>query len=283
MEKNIEELNSVEIMKAMYKEILELKEKINNKTEEKVDKLEGKFEKLEGKFDGLEGKFDVLEGKFDGLEGKFDGLEGKFDELGDEVKNIKKDVSDLNNKVDNLTDNVNKLNSDSEKMKEDIKEIKATLDEHSKTLSEHTKILNKHTKKLEEHDERFATLENKTDKICKNLDDLGKTEKLHFEYTTNKFNRIEQKIDTNFKYLDEKIDTTKNNLISETADILETFSLATTKSIKNIENKIENEKKERVLDIGQIKGLNDYNKIILRNLESRISILEEESEKYNLD
>lgn len=276
MEKNIEELNSVEIMKAMYKEILELKEKINNKTEEKVDKLEGKFDKLEGKFEGLEGKFDRLEGKFDGL--------------GDEVKNIKKDVSDLNNKVDNLTDNVNKLNSDSEKMKEDIEEIKTTLDEHkkildehSKTLSEHTKILNKNTKKLEEHDERFATLENKTDKICKNLEDLGKTEKLHFEYTTNKFNRIEQKNDTNFKYLDEKIDTTKNNLISETTDILETFSLATTKSIKNIENKIDNEKNERILDIGQIKGLNDYNKIILRNLESRISILEEESEKYNLN
>ena len=41
---------------------------------------------------------------------------------------------------------------------------------------------------------------------------LGRTEKLHFEYTSNKFNRLEQKIDSNFKYLDEKIDNTKNKL-----------------------------------------------------------------------
>lgn len=252
MERKFEELNNEELIKVIYKEILEIKEKMNNKTEEKIDRLENKVNKIDNKVDGLD------------------------------------------NKVNAIDDKVDKVNKE---MKEDIKEIKSTLDEHtkildehtktlaehSKILTEHTKILNKHTKKLEEHDEKFANLENQTDKICKNLDDLGKTEKLHFEYTTNKFNRIEQKIDSNFKYLDEKIDTTKNNLVSETSDILETFSLATTKSIKNIENKIDNEKNERMLDIGQIKGLNDYNKIILRNLESRISILEEESEKYNLN
>ena len=34
-------------------------------------------------------------------------------------------------------------------------------------------------------------------------------------------------------------------------------------------------------EIDKINGINDYNKIILRNLESRICILEEEREKYN--
>ena len=106
---------------------------------------------------------------------------------------------------------------------------------------------------------------------------------MHFEYTSNKFNRLEQKIDSNFKYLDEKIENTKSKLVSETTDVLGSFSIAATKSIKNIENKIDNEKNERILEIDQIKGINDYNKIILRNLESRICILEEESEKYNLN
>ena len=103
------------------------------------------------------------------------------------------------------------------------------------------------------------------------------------EYITNKFNRIEQKIDSNFKYLDEKVDNTKNKLASEIIEIFESFSIATAKSIKNIENKIDNEKNERILEIDKIKGLNDYNKIILKNLESRITILEEESEKYNIN
>ena len=53
--------------------------------------------------------------------------------------------------------------------------------------------------------------------------------------------------------------------------------------MKNIENKIDNEKNERILEIDKVKGINDYHKIILRNLESRICILEEESEKYTLN
>ena len=93
---------------------------------------------------------------------------------------------------------------------------------------------------------------------------------------------MEQKIDSNFKYLDEKIDNTKNKLVSEATDVFESFSMAATKSIKNIENKIDNEKHERIIEIGNIKGMDDYNKIILRNLESRISILEEENEKYTI-
>ena len=176
--KNIEELNNIELMKVIYKELMEIKLAIDNRTEEKVDKL---------------------------------------------------------------------------------------------------------SDKIDEHDKRFEILENKMDKMSKNLDDLSRNEKSHFEYISNKFNRLEQKVDSNFKYLDEKIDNTKNKLVSETTEVLESFSIAATKSIKNIESKIDNEKNERVLQIDQIKGMNDYNKIILRNLESRICILEEESEKYNIN
>lgn len=115
------------------------------------------------------------------------------------------------------------------------------------------------------------------------LDNLDKVKKLHFEYTTNKFNRIEQKIDSNFKYLDEKIDNTKNKLASEITDIFESFSVATTKSIKNLENKMDNEKNERIMEISKMRNLNDYDRIILKNLESRITILEEESQNYEVN
>ena len=107
-----------------------------------------------------------------------------------------------------------------------------------------------------------------------------RTEKLHFEYITNKFNRMEQRIDSNFKYLDEKIDNTKNKLVTDISDSLERFSITTTKLIDNIEKKIDTEVRERKLEISKLNGFNDYDKIILNNLESRISILEEENEKY---
>ena len=94
--------------------------------------------------------------------------------------------------------------------------------------------------KTEEQDKKFDSLDNKIDKISKNLDDLSRNEKSHFEYTTNKFNRLEQKLDSNFKYLDEKNDSTKNKLVLDINDILDNFSIATTKSINNLENKIKN-------------------------------------------
>ena len=174
--------------------------------------------------------------------------EKKIDKLSIMLENTQKEVSDMHKEIGNLN---NKLN------------------EHTKILNNHTEILDAHTENFEENDKRFESLEIKLDKISKNLDDLSRTEKLHFEYITNKFNRMEQKIDSNFKYLDEKIDNTKNKLVSEVTDEFESFSMATTKFIKNIE-------------IDNIKGMDDYNKIILRNLESRISILEEETEKYTI-
>ena len=52
------------------------------------------------------------------------------------------------------------------------------------------------------------------------------------------------------------------------------------KKINDLDNKIEKEKDERVMEIAKIEGINDYDKIILKNLEGRICILEEETEKY---
>ena len=63
-------------------------------------------------------------------------------------------------------------------------------------------------------------------------------------------------------------------------DDVEIFDKITCKAIKNIENKKDNEKEERKYVIENIKNLSDYDRIVLKNLESRISILEEESEKY---
>ena len=182
-------------------------------------------------------------------------------EIYKEIKEIKQSINKTDEKLEKLSEKVDKLND--------------KVDEHDKRFES----LGNKTDKLSEN---FESLEQKTDKISKSLDDLSRTEKLHFEYTTNKFSRLDQKLDSNFKYLDEKINNTKNKLVSEATDIFESFSIATTKSIKNIENKIDNEKHERIIEIGNIKGMDDYNKIILRNLESRISILEEESEKYTV-
>lgn len=108
-------------------------------------------------------------------------------------------------------------------------------------------ILDKHTEKLEEHDQRFENLEKKTDKIDRKLDNLDKIERLHFEYTRNKFGRLDKKMDSNFSCLD---------------------------------NKIDNETEERKVDISRIEGIKDFDRIVLSDFGSRISILEEESEKY---
>ena len=91
----------------------------------------------------------------------------------------------------------------------------------------------------------------KIDKLIENLNVSDKVEKLHFEYVRNKFKRLEQKVDSNFKELNDKI----NN-------------------IRDIIIKFDNIK---------FKGINDYERIVLNDLESRISILEEETETYKLD
>ncbi len=121
----------------------------------------------------------------------------------------------------------------------------------------------------QENNKRFDAIENK----------LKEHEKILKEHD-KKFNILEQKIDYNFKYLDEKIDNVKNQLVSEISKELNNFSVITSKLIANIEKKVDKETNERKTDILKVK---DFNKIILNDFGSRISILEEESEKYNLN
>lgn len=175
----------------------------------------------------------------------------------------------------------------------EVTETKTIVEGHTKLLEEHTKILKKHEKILEEHtiklenlekvqQEHTAKLENlekvqqehtiklerleegqefnfkkiidhnlKIDKLIENLNVSDKVEKLHFEYVRNKFDRLERKVDSNFKELNDKI-----------------------KDIRDVIIKFDNL---------NFKGINDYERIVLNDLESRISILEEESETYKLN
>ena len=137
------------------------------------------------------------------------------------------------------------------------------------------------TKKVDNLTKDVGELKNKVSNIEKKLDNLEKTEKSHFEYACNEFERIENKIDSNFKHLNDKIDNTKDKIVSEVIDVLEDFSIVTSKSIENVENKLRTESKEREYQIERLNNLTEYDKIVLKNLESRISILEEESQKYN--
>ena len=105
-------------------------------------------------------------------------------------------------------------------------------------------------------------------------------EKNHYKSTCNEFDKINKKIDSNFVYLDKKIDNTKDKIVTETIDVLESFSINISNAIENVDSKINTESKERQYQIERLNNLTEYDKIVLRNLESRISILEEESQDY---
>lgn len=143
-------------------------------------------------------------------------------------------------------------------------------------------------------DEMDARINSKTDGIDEKINgrmdgldekinNLAKTEKMHFEFTKNNFERIDKKIDSNFAYLDSKIENTKDALVSDIVDLFDSFSSTTSNLIGNLEKKIDTEMRERKSDISKVKGLNEYDKIILKDLESRISILEEESQPYKVN
>ena len=188
-------------------------------------------------------------------------------------------------------------------MKAIYKEVKETktiveghtqiLERHEKILEEHTEILKRHEKILEAHTTKLDNLEKvqqehttklenlekvqqehslklerledgqefnfkriidhnlKIDKLIENLNVSDKVEKLHFEYVRNKFERLERKVDSNFRELNDKI-----------------------KDMRDIIIKFDNL---------NFKGINDYERIVINDLESRISILEEESETYKLN
>lgn len=221
-EKDINELNSIELMKAIYKEIIEIKENANKVNDKKIDNLSNNLNDMNNKVDSLSANFNEMSNKVDGLSNKFNEMSNRVDSLSNNFNN-------MSNKVDNLSNNFNN-------MKKDIKDIQS--------------ILKVHTDKFKQHDEKFESLESKVDKIGDKLDNLDKIERLHFEYTRNKFSRLDKKIESNFSCLN---------------------------------NKIDNETEERKVDISRLETFKEFDKIVLNDFGSRISILEEESEKYNLN
>lgn len=94
-----------------------------------------------------------------------------------------------------------------------------------------------------------------------------------------KIETIHKELSEKIECLDEKIDNTKNTLVMEIAEELKSITDMTSKSINNLEKKLDNEIEDRKVDISKVK---DFNRIILNDIRSRVSILEEETEKYNL-
>lgn len=90
---------------------------------------------------------------------------------------------------------------------------------------------------------------------------------------------LNERIDTVYKELNEKIDNTKNTLVKEISEEFKTFYEVSEKTTNNLNKKIEDEIEDRKVDFSKIK---EFNKIIINDVRSRVSILEEESEKYNL-
>lgn len=82
------------------------------------------------------------------------------------------------------------------------------------------------------------------------------------------------KLNTDICLIKEKIEYLYINIIGNNAQ-------KKSKDNKDNENKMSNELKERLSQIGKLNDISEYDKIILKNLESRISILEEETQNYN--
>ena len=159
-------------------------------------------------------------------------------------------------------------------MKEDLKIEELNGMELLKLIYEEVK--NTRTELNEKIDKVYNELNEKIDKVYNELNE--KIDKVYNELN-EKIKILEEKIDTIYNELNEKIDNTKNTLVIEIAEELSNFSAMTAKSINNLEQRIDNEKEDRIVDISKIK---DFNRIILNDMRSRISILEEETEKYNL-
>lgn len=151
------------------------------------------------------------------------------------------------------------------------------MEDNKKMMSMLEEIL-KTVKGLEK---RMDSIEKRMDKIEKRMDKLESRFDKFERYTCNEFQRLEKKIDSNFKYLDKKIDSTKEKIISATIDEMERFSNAASRLINNVDSKLQTETKERIFEIEKLNNVTEYDKIVLKNLESRVSILEEESQRYN--
>lgn len=157
----------------------------------------------------------------------------------------------------------------------ELNEHDPKLDTIEKKLEKNTELTKKNGTFLEEYEQQLYQLKT-------GLQNLSKAEKMHFDFLTNKLNRIEQKIDSNFKFLDEKMDCVREKMTTDVTDMMEKFSIVTAKAMENIENKMKGEIEERKMEVSKVKGLSDYDRIVLKNLESRITILEEETQKYQV-
>ena len=94
------------------------------------------------------------------------------------------------------------------------------------------------------------------------------------------YKELNEKIDIKFNYLDKKIDNTENTLVKDISEEFKTFYEVGQKRINNLEEKIDSEIEDRKIDVSKIK---EFNRIIISDIRGRVSILEEESEKYNLN
>ena len=117
------------------------------------------------------------------------------------------------------------------------------------------------------------------------IEELNGTELLKLIYQGVKDNReeiknVRKELNDKFNYLDEKIDNTKNTLVKEISGEIKTFYEINQKLTNDLNKKIDNEIEERRVDVSKIK---EFNKIIINDIRGRDSILEEESEKYNLN
>ena len=146
---------------------------------------------------------------------------------------------------------------------EDNKKMMSILEEILKTV----KGLEKRMDSIEK---RMDKIESRMDKIEKRMDKLESRFDKFERYTCNEFQRLEK-----------KIDSTKEKIISATIDEMERFSNAASRLINNVDSKLQTETKERIFEIEKLNNVTEYDKIVLKNLESRVSILEEESQRYN--
>ena len=132
------------------------------------------------------------------------------------------------------------------------------INRNMKETNEWIKDLQTMKLKLELYNKRFDQME-------EYIENIDKGEKLHFEYIVNKLNKMEQK------------------LTADINDLFRSFSIGTTKETEISEDKIKDKLPTRKIELSQINSFNDYDRIILKNLESRISILEEETQKYDIN
>ena len=239
----IKDMNNMDLMRAIYKEVKETKTIVEGHTQilERHEKI------LEEHTEILKRHEKILEEHTTKLEN----LEKVQQEHTTKLENLEKVQQEHTAKLENL-----------EKVQQ---EHTTKLENLEKVQQEHTMKLENLEKEQQEHTIRLRRLEEgqefnfkkiidhnlKIDKLIENLNVSDKVEKLHFEYVRNKFKRLEQKVDSNFKELNDKINNIRDIIIK--------------------------------LDNIKFKGINDYERIVLNDLESRISILEEETETYKLD